>query len=78
MEQVPLLETYLWTVLLLCTICLDGPLRNHVSASLGKSGMADLVSKAEKFLLLMKTEDAGFFERFSTTVETVRETLVST
>jgi hypothetical protein len=38
--------------------------------------MADLVSKAEKFLLVMKKVDAGFFERFSGTVETVRETMV--
>jgi hypothetical protein len=69
-------ETYLWTILFLCTLCLDGTLRDHVSTSLGQDGMADLVSQAEKFLLLMKNQDAGFFERFSGTVETVRETMV--
>jgi hypothetical protein len=72
-----LLIPFGYVVLLLCTLCLNDPIRGHIAGNMEGNGMVDLVNKAEVFLSRMKTVDSdSFVDRFGTTVDTVRATLV--
>lgn len=71
-EAGPLLATFGFTDLLLCTLCLDSSIREYIVVSVDGTGMASLIDKAEKFILPAKAKDADFFERFSSTIDTLK------
>ena len=75
--QIQLLIPFGYVVLLLCTLCLDESIRRHVAGSMEGTGMVNLVNKAEVFLSRMKAVDSdSFVDRFSTTIDAVKENLV--